>query len=204
MNEKEFRAFAAKLVVADPDGCWLWNASHTPQGYTQFWCAHGGQAQPRVTTGHKAAYEHWIGPVPAGLVLDHEACDIRGCVNPWHLRPKTHRANILRGTGATARNAAKTHCPQGHPYDAENTLLTGGHRQCRICQREHNAATYRRSVPWAVQPPTGKRTHCPQGHPYDDTNTMRAKSGKRICRTCDNARSRAYHARKRQEVAAHA
>ena len=30
----------------------------------------------------------------------------------------------------------KTHCPQGHPYDAENTYVTpAGHRYCRVCNR---------------------------------------------------------------------
>jgi hypothetical protein len=145
MDISEFRRFAAKLIIVSPDGCWLWRASHTAQGYAQFYCAHGGQSGPRVTTGHKAAYEHWRGPVPTGLVLDHEACDTRGCVNPWHLEPKTHRANILRGGGATAHNAAVTHCPQGHPYDEANTYRAPrGHRMCRTCQRGYSSAAYAR------------------------------------------------------------
>ena len=32
---------------------------------------------------------------------------------------------------------AKTHCPRGHPYDAENTYRrANGHRCCRECERE--------------------------------------------------------------------
>ncbi len=146
MTDEEFRAFAAKLSIDNPDGCWLWSASHTPQGYAQFWCAHGGQPQPRVTTGHKAAYEHWIGPVPAGLVLDHEVCDVRGCVNPWHLATKTHRANILRGMGATARKAAQTHCVHGHAFTPENTYRRPGsaHRSCLTCIRSYSRTEARR------------------------------------------------------------
>jgi hypothetical protein len=29
----------------------------------------------------------------------------------------------------------KTHCPQGHPYDDENTLVHRGHRSCRACMK---------------------------------------------------------------------
>lgn len=39
-------------------------------------------------------------------------------------------------------NTAKTHCPQGHPYDEENTYIipsTGG-RLCKICIREKGKA----------------------------------------------------------------
>lgn len=33
----------------------------------------------------------------------------------------------------------KTHCPQGHPYDEENTYVAQrGDRQCRICRRERD------------------------------------------------------------------
>lgn len=32
--------------------------------------------------------------------------------------------------------AKKTHCPQGHPYDEENTYVTpSGSRQCKTCRR---------------------------------------------------------------------
>lgn len=200
MTDSEFRAFAAKLVVRDPDDCWLWRASHTAKGYAQFYCEHGGVAGKRVTTGHRAAYEHFVGPVPEGLVLDHEACSNRGCVNPYHLAPKTHRANILRGVGASARNAAKTHCPAGHPYNAENTLCSRKGRQCRACQREHSAAYYRRRVPWEVGIPPGERTHCPQGHEYTPGNTLRKASGGRRCRACNAAQCRARHQRHKEEV----
>lgn len=37
--------------------------------------------------------------------------------------------------GAPRRN--RTHCPQGHPYDEQNTRRTSqGHRACRTCERE--------------------------------------------------------------------
>jgi hypothetical protein len=59
---------------------------------------------------------------------------IRAALDEWRTRP---------GTGA--RNRVKTHCPKGHPYDEENTLIVmsrGKHpsRQCRACHREWFAA----------------------------------------------------------------
>lgn len=35
------------------------------------------------------------------------------------------------------REALATHCPQGHPYDEENTRVSRGRRHCRACQREN-------------------------------------------------------------------
>lgn len=32
----------------------------------------------------------------------------------------------------------RTHCPQGHPYDEENTLHYKGYRHCRECMRLHS------------------------------------------------------------------
>jgi hypothetical protein len=39
-----------------------------------------------------------------------------------------------KGQGAHER--AKTHCPQGHPYDEKNTRWYQGKRYCRICNRK--------------------------------------------------------------------
>lgn len=36
----------------------------------------------------------------------------------------------------------RTHCPQGHPYDGENTLRYRGFRYCRACVKA-NSAVYR-------------------------------------------------------------
>jgi hypothetical protein len=37
----------------------------------------------------------------------------------------------------TAANRAKTHCPQGHPYNEINTYVdSNGGRSCRTCRRE--------------------------------------------------------------------
>ncbi len=37
--------------------------------------------------------------------------------------------------GGDRCNAQKTHCPQGHPYDEENTLWYRNSRRCKACDR---------------------------------------------------------------------
>ncbi len=121
--------FWANIQVEPNTGCWLWSGWVTDKGYARF--RDCGQ-KVRV---HRWAYEHFRGPIPDGLVIDH-LCNTPSCVNPAHLEPKTSRENILRGHGATAVHARKTHCPQGHPYDEENTYRPpNGQRKCRGCRR---------------------------------------------------------------------
>lgn len=113
--------------VDKTDTCWLWTAGRS-QGYGDFRFMPG-----RSHLAHRLAYEELVGPIPAGLTLDH-LCRVRHCINPAHLEPVTNYVNLMRGQGLAAQNSRKTHCPQGHPYDAENTYLSPSNRRfCRIC-----------------------------------------------------------------------
>jgi hypothetical protein len=132
-------------VTKTPGGCWVWNGNISPHGY--------GTHSPDVRRAHKIAWESVHGPVPDGLILDHvchtqavaqgtcpggPTCLHRRCVNPDHLEPVVGAVNTMRGAGWAPANAAKTHCPQGHPYDAENTYYRNenGRRSCRPCRNE--------------------------------------------------------------------
>lgn len=144
---------------------------------------------------HRVAYEVVHGPISAGLVIDH-LCRNRWCCNPDHLEPVTNSTNILRGTGASARNAAKTHCPAGHEY----YVRLDGKRRCSTCDRDRAIARGEQQG----RDYTGKRTHCPAGHPYDEKNTGVGRQGggqwiARHCRTCNRERNRVYRLRKRME-----
>lgn len=124
--------FDSGYYVDSKTGCHVWQRSCYHNGYAQFAPAGVG------TVGHRFAYERKYGQVPAGLQLDHylypERCYGPVCVNPDHVRPVTARENTMRSDGISARNAAKTHCKRGHPFDEANTyLLPNGRRACRAC-----------------------------------------------------------------------
>ena len=121
-------------VVVDPGGCHLWSGARDKDGYGKF--RFGVSQGQRMGRAHVYAWEQVNGRVPAGKVLDHFVCDTTSCVNAAHVRPVSNRENILRGRGLAAINLAKTACPRGHPYNAENTLRTPDDRRyCLACQR---------------------------------------------------------------------
>lgn len=106
--------------------CWEWTGCRTWNGYGQFWDG------KRVGLAHRYAYETMVGPIPAGLLLDH-LCRNKACVNPSHLEPVTNYENLRRGNTPIAWTA----CERGHEYTQESTHWTrDGHRQCRICRRQ--------------------------------------------------------------------
>ena len=61
--------------------------------------------------------------------------------------PNLAMENIMRSPIAPAAlNAAKTHCPHGHPYDEDNTYRLPSkpsHRYCRACMRASSRARSR-------------------------------------------------------------
>lgn len=134
MATTTLRRFMDKVEINASTECWEWQAFRNPFGHGMF------RLGDRVHLAHRVLYEKLRGPVKDGLELDH-LCRNPACVNPDHLEEVTHRENILRGVGPTAQNARKTHCPQGHEYNNENTRFYGkvGGRQCIICSRARDA-----------------------------------------------------------------
>jgi hypothetical protein len=123
----------AKVVIDPATGCHLWQGHIGKDGYGRFSLS---RFQKSVAT-HRWTFEQANGPIPPGLVIDH-LCRVRHCVNPAHMESVTNTENLLRGDGAAAKNARKTHCKRGHPLEGDNLVSvctpTGVARQCRICR----------------------------------------------------------------------
>lgn len=142
MNGRELDRFLAKVAYDGLSGCWKWTGALLKSGARP---GRGGygifDAGGRTRTAHRVSYEHFVGPIPAGLMLDHFVCETRRCVNPAHLRPVGARENALRSDGITALNRAKERCPQGHAYEGENVWVDkSGRRHCRECRRARSLA----------------------------------------------------------------
>lgn len=125
--------FISKIELLD-NGCIVWTGGLNGVGYGQFYAGRTSLSETGKTYAHRWSYEHYVGPIPEGLHLDH-LCRNTACVNPDHLEPVTPGENIRRGVAPAALHAKKTHCPAGHPYSGDNLYVhpTKGQRICRAC-----------------------------------------------------------------------
>lgn len=136
LTADQARRFWAKVNLTDT--CWLWTRATQSGGYGSF-----GIGNKRTETAHRISYLTLVGPVPAGLELDH-LCLNKLCVRPDHLEAVTPQVNNQRAhdngqaqpSPLSRINAAKIACPAGHFYSDDNTYVNPqGHRQCRTCKR---------------------------------------------------------------------
>lgn len=135
MTDLVLRNTAEAVPIAPDSQCWEWPESKV-NGYGVI------NANGETQRAHRAVYEAARGPIPEGMVLDH-MCRNRACVNPWHLEPVTFVENVMRGLGAPAANARKTHCDKGHAFTPENTHEYQNRRVCKICSRERTRVRMR-------------------------------------------------------------
>ena len=139
--------------------CVRWPGSIRNNGYGLI--ALGG----RKRNAHRVIYEAAFGVLPDELQVGHvchdtdpscsggPSCQHRACINLLHLQAQTPAAN----SRATV-SARKTECAKGHPFNEANTrirLARGGHRQCRICDREA-LRNWRRRLREEAAPPSSE------------------------------------------------
>ncbi len=193
--------------------CIEWTASRR-SGYGALGVKRDGKHV--VKGAHVLSYEHWVGPIPKGLTVDH-LCRNRPCCNWRHLSLKTRGDNVLCGDTLSAANMVKTHCPKGHPLAGDNLLIMKRKnrprpsRKCRTCTQESDRRRYltperkaqnlmnaRRHLlkVKASKPPKQPRTHCKRGHLLDGDNIVTRTKGEKthkLCRTCLTEAKRRSH-----------
>lgn len=123
VSESTAKRFRDLYTVDPASRCWTWTGT-LRDGRGQF------RVNRRTISAPQWAWEQRHGrPVPKGQWLK-ATCHNGACVNPDHLEP------VAPVELAGAHERAKTHCPAGHAYSAENTYVTpAGKRMCRTCRR---------------------------------------------------------------------
>lgn len=130
-------------------GCWIWIKIVRADGYGSF------PFNGRCVLAHRWSYEHFVGPIPDGLTLDH-LCRNRACVNPNHLEPVTLRINSLRGEAPPIQRWREDRCIRGHDLAEAYVRTDTGHRMCRACRRER-WADKARDPAWRAERATYER-----------------------------------------------
>ena len=77
-----------RIGISDT-GCWIWQGAKTAQGYGAL------NIDGKIRLVHRLTSEHYNGPVPEGLQIDH-LCMVRSCCNPDHLEAVTSAENNKR------------------------------------------------------------------------------------------------------------
>ncbi len=85
--------FWSKVTTGNGTSCWVWNGYRNAAGYGMV------GVNRKVRYAHRFAYEHFVGPIPAGLHIDH-LCRNTSCVKPAHLEAVTQAENNRRQAAA--------------------------------------------------------------------------------------------------------
>ena len=103
---------------------------------------------------HHLVLEAFIGPRPEGWWGLHRDDDpLNNSVDNlyWGTPDQNVGDAIESGRHISVAKAARTHCPHGHEYTAENTYIRPrGHRECRACHcgQEKRRYAKRHANPW--------------------------------------------------------
>lgn len=79
-----------KVTVHPISDCWEWRGARNGRGYGSVTNGLGSSA-----LAHRVAYEALVGPIPAGLTIDH-LCRNKVCLNAAHMEPVTREENSRR------------------------------------------------------------------------------------------------------------
>lgn len=119
--------------VMNENGCMEWMGALDSKGYGRI------SFKGRLRGVHEIMWEFRNGFVPDGLELDHIKCDNPKCWVTEHLKPVTHKENVLRSMiNVCAIKARQVECIRGHFLSGENLFISSrGRRVCIICRRKY-------------------------------------------------------------------
>lgn len=129
ITKKEFLKRIKNKYIVQSNGCWIWQGSLNPGGYSQI------SIENKLYRVHRVILFFKNGVWPRAT--DH-LCRNRACINEAHLEDVTQRENNKR-MGIFRKS--KTHCKYGHEFTPENTIINkDGTRGCRHCHKIRGAA----------------------------------------------------------------
>lgn len=131
MNAPAIDRLMARVVIdVERGGCWIPTGALQSKGYAVI------SDEGEKVYCHRLAYEHFVGPIPDGLQIDH-TCRVRACCNPEHLEAVTPRENNLRSLSPTWIAYRTDTCGRGHSL--LDAYEYGYGRICRTCQSQRSA-----------------------------------------------------------------
>lgn len=132
-DEQYLEKIQSKCVRA-ANGCLEWQGWKNRKGYGEM----NYRGDKVMVT--RLVYTLCVGPIPAGHLACHY-CDNRPCCDPTHLWTGFPHENSLDMVNkGRCHEWTVTECPQGHPYDEQNTrwkVAASGRpaRECKACMR---------------------------------------------------------------------
>ena len=142
LSPKLISTIFSRILFDKKTGCWFWTGNKNQTGYGRV------RYLGNKVLLHRLMYS-WIYGVGLSkiisrdnLIIDH-VCNNKSCCNPSHLRLTTHRINMLRGTGPSARESRQTHCKRGHLLPPRD--FSKHSRMCQPCNTIWARNRYRRT-----------------------------------------------------------
>ncbi len=119
--------FWSRVEIGNVDQCWPWKGAKAASVYSPE-IFYGNYRGFKV---HRLAYHFLVGPIPAGLTIDHvkeRGCTNTLCCNPDHLEPITQVEQVVRRDGEKSFTRM-TVCKWGHPRPV------GRKAHCKECAK---------------------------------------------------------------------
>ena len=118
------------VEIDQSSGCIYWTTVDVDQS-PRVWI------KGKVKFAHRAAYEHFFGPVEGNNVIV-RTCGNNRCINPDHL--KSMKRKDMPNEFCNVEKYYVKRCRNGHEYTEGNIYLDPrGHRECRLCRHKKHA-----------------------------------------------------------------